>query len=159
MKQPTFIILFVIFLVSACQQNTAELETAQKALAETQVALQQAKQQIAELQSAANEEEGGLVHFVFFKVKKDLSATEREDLMKILETLGTIEQVQDLEIGEFEDLGDERALSDYNMIMTMRFDNQADYEIYQKDERHLKGRKDSGKYMAGPPATYDFMSE
>ena len=120
------------------------------------------KQELATAQEKINnleaqiEPEGELVHLVLFKVKSDADQTVLVSEVKKLET---IEEVMDLEIGPFEDLGDERALSDYSMLMQMSFANKATYETYQKHPIHLALKEKLGQFMAGPPATYDYMKK
>lgn len=120
------------------------------------------KQELATAQEKINnleaqiEPEGELVHLVLFKVKSDADQTVLVSEVKKLET---IEEVMDLEIGPFEDLGDERALSDYSMLMQMSFANKATYETYQKHPIHLALKEKLGQFMAGPPATYDYVKK
>jgi len=120
------------------------------------------KQELATAQEKINnleaqiEPEGELVHLVLFKVKSDADQTVLVSEVKKLET---IEEVMDLEIGPFEDLGDERALSDYSMLMQMSFANKATYETYQKHPIHLALKEKLGQFMAGPPITYDYMKK
>jgi len=145
-------ILLTISLLSlvACT-NTA----VQEELKTLQQELTTAKEKISSLE-AQIEPEGELVHLVFFKVKPNI---DQASLVAEVKKLAGIKEVMDLEIGPFEDLGDERALSDYTMLMQMSFANKAAYEAYQKNPTHLALRENTMQFMAGPPATYDFMKK
>ena len=83
----------------------SKLESAEKALAEA------SKPQAA---STSDDDAYPLVHVVYFKVKPD---ADQSKLIEEINKLEEIEVLQDLEVGSFEDLGDERALSDYQVVM------------------------------------------
>ncbi len=148
MKKPIFI--FYLILLTACSNNTLQEE-----VATLKNNLQDAQEKISSLESQI-EEEGALVHLVLFKVKPD---ADQAALVAEVKKLEAISEVMDLEIGPFEDLGDARALSDYTMLMQMSFANKAAYERYQIHPTHLALKENLGLYMAGPPATYDFMKQ
>jgi len=114
-----------------------------------------ANEKISQLETQI-EPEGELVHLVLFKMKPDADQTA---LVAEVKKLAGIKEVMDLEIGPFEDLGDERALADYSMLLQMSFANKAAYESYQKHPIHLTLIENIGPFMAGPPATYDFMKK
>ena len=109
-----------------------------------------------EILKAQVEPEGDLVHLVMFKLRPD---TDIVALIEEIKKLEGIEQLKDLEVGRFEDLGDKRALSDYDMTMTMSFDSRVDYEAYQKHPIHLALKKYVTPMVAGPPSTYDFLKK
>ncbi|MGB1241059.1 MAG: Dabb family protein [Chitinophagales bacterium] len=161
MKQ--LILTFVIFtsFFISCQQ--APNPSIQVDLDKLRAELQQKDAQLTALQQKLKEveptEENLLVHLVFFKVKDDISAKDKTKLMQTLEGLAVIEEVKNLEVGNFEDLGDKRALSDYDVVMQMEFSSAADYKEYQEDERHLKAKGVLKSFLAGPPASYDFVVE
>ncbi len=147
------------FILNSCgnaDQLTVQLAETEARLAESEQAREAAESRIADLEKQL---EAPLVHLVLFDLKDELSDDEREAFRKTLEDLAVIEQIKSLRIGPFEDLGDKRALAKYEMIMEMSFDNEADYKTYQNDPRHIAGRKKTGQYVAGPPATYDFLLE
>ncbi len=102
------------------------------------------------------ETEGKLVHLVFFKIKPD---TDQVAIITEVKKLKNIKEVLDLEIGPFEDLGDARALSEYTILLQMSFADKAAYEVYQKHPIHLALQRNIGPFMAGPPATYDFIKK
>ena len=145
------LLFFSLITLLACT-DTNKL---QDALVTTQQQLATAKEKIAQLETQI-EPEGELVHLVFFKVKPDI---DQAALVAEVKKLSNIKEVMDLEIGPFEDLGDERALGDYSMLMQMSFANKAAYEVYQKHPTHLALRENTMQFMAGPPATYDFMKK
>lgn len=114
-----------------------------------------ANEKISQLETQL-EPEGELVHLVFFKVKPNAGQAALVTEVKKLEG---IEEVMDFEIGPFENLGDDRALAEYSMLMQMSFANKAAYENYQKHPIHLSLKENLGSFLVGPPATYDFMKK
>ena len=148
------VLSFLVFCsLFACSNSALEaaLKTTKDALASAKTDLQKANQEIATLKQA---DTGKLVHVVFFKVKPNA------DVSAVIAAIKKVQQipiVQDLEVGTFEDLGDDRALSDYNLVMEMTFDNKAAYEKYQQHPIHLGLKESIGPFLAGPPATYDFI--
>ena len=152
MRVLSFLVLFGLVSCSNSALET-ELKTAKDALASAKTALQKANQEIAILKQA---DTGKLVHVVFFKIKPDVDvAVVIEEIKKLQQ----IPEVQDLEVGTFEDLGDARALSDYNLVMEMTFDNKVAYDTYQQHPVHLTLKENLGAFSAGPPATYDFIEQ
>jgi len=97
-----------------------------------------------------------LVHIVLFPVKENVSSEEKDEMIKQIVKLENIPQVKGLSVGNFTDLEDKRALDQYAITMTMGFSSKADYIIYQDHPIHLQLKKDIGKYLSGPPVTYDF---
>lgn len=141
--------LSILFFLS-CSNNKLETD-----LANLQQELATANEKINQLQSQI-EPEGELVHLVFFKIKPDADQTA---LVAEIKKLENIQEVMDLEVGPYENLGDTRALSDFTMLMQMSFANKAAYENYQKHPIHLALKENTGQFMAGPPATYDFIKK
>lgn len=141
-----------------------EFQAQQKATAEARAARQRAEHAEAHLQAAeksASEAslETKLVHIVWFKLPDEQSDAKVKELIDQLNTLNGIEQVHALEIGRFHDLGDPRAMSEYGVVMSMRFESEADYQTYQQHPIHLQLKTNVKKFLAGPPATYDYWSE
>ncbi len=145
-----YLIIICLFLCTSCANNALQEE-----VATLKNNLQVAQEKITNLESQI-EPEGELVHLVFFKVKPD---ADQAALVAEVKKLESIKEVMDLEIGPFEDLGDIRALSDYTMLMQMSFADKAAYERYQKHPIHLALKDNTGAFMAGPPATYDFVKK
>ena len=143
-------LLFSLLLFFACADTQVQTE-----LSIVKQQLATANEKINQLQ-AQIEPEGELVHLVLFKVKPD---ADQAALVAEVKKLEGIQEVMDLEIGPFEDLGDARALSDYTMLMQMSFADKAAYENYQKHPIHLALKENTGQFMAGPPATYDFVKK
>ncbi|MFK7905054.1 MAG: Dabb family protein [Chitinophagales bacterium] len=160
MKQFIFPLFIFASLFTSCQQSP----NVQAHLDELEEEVQRKGVQMAALQKKIDElnfieEKGSLVHMVFFKVKDDISTEDKAKLMWVLEGLDDIEEVKNFEVGNFEDLGDERALSDYDVVIQMEFLNAAEYKKYQEDERHIKAKGELKPFLAGPPASYDFVVE
>lgn len=143
-----YLMIIALFVFASCS-NTAMQEELIKLKAE----LNNANETIEELKEQI-EPEGKLVHVVFLKVKPD---ADLDALVAEIKKLGDIEEVKDLEVGPFEDLGDDRALSEYNMMFEMSFDNADAYQAYQVHPTHLALRENTQSMMAGPPATYDYV--
>lgn len=99
---------------------------------------------------------GQLVHVVYFTLKPDADVSA---MVARLYELKNIPQVLHIQVGRFANLGDPRALSNYNLTMHLVFADKAAYDVYQLDTRHLTLKADTGTYLAGPPATYDFLVE
>ena len=143
------LIFSLVFLISC---TNSEIK---KELQTTQIELQSARQKIIELESQI-EPEGDLVHLVFFKLKPD---SDRINFVSEIKKMAEIPGVMDLEIGPFADMGDQRALSEFDMLLQMSFSGAKAYRNYQKHPTHLAIQKNLGSYLAGPPTTYDFKKE
>lgn len=149
-KLPFFLMMAVLWLCS-CSPNTdiqEQLETAQ-------AALDSVKQELAALQAEEKEEEI-IIHTVYFKTKPNLSETDLNTFLAEIQKLQQIEVVTDLEIGTFLDVGDERALSDYGIVMQVGFAKKEDMDVYQQHPIHLGLKEKLGPWLAGPPAVHDF---
>lgn len=94
-------------------------------------------------------------HMVLFNIKPDLSKQDREMLFAELRRLGSIPQVHDFTLNTFTELGDARALSDYELSIDMRFESRAAYDLYQNSEKHLAVKAAVKQFLEGPPAAYD----
>lgn len=122
---------------------------------DTQNALKAAEVAIAKMQNQETEANNAkLVHMVFFKLKPDADATQ---MLREIGKLEEINSIVDLEYGLFEDLGDARALSDYDILMQMSFADSVAYNTYQNHPLHLTLKKNTLNLLAGPPATYDYI--
>lgn len=146
MKVITFNLCFCgLLFLTACQStDTSQIDKLTNELI-------QAKTEIASLKSADD-----LVHIVYFKLKEDAS---KKGLIAEIKKLKNIEVLDNLEVGVFEDLGDSRAMSDYDVMMQMEFENEEDYKTYQAHPIHLALKKAVGAYLAGPPVTYDYWEK
>jgi len=100
-----------------------------------------------------------LVHLVWFTLKDGGNEQECRALVAELKKLVEIPGVQDFEVGQFQPLGDERAMSQLDMVMQMGFDSEIAYRTYQDHPIHLQLKEDIGKYLGGPPITYDYWSK
>ena len=143
-------LIIALLILTSCSNASLEQE-----LKETQDQLAAVQATLAEAQ-AANAPEARLVHIVFFNLKPE---ADQQELLAEIKKLADIPVVEDLEVGPFENLGDDRALSDYEMIMQMSFADTAAYQAYQKHPIHLALKEKATSFMGGPPATYDFMKK
>ena len=149
MHRYIFLLSSFCLLFLACTDQGSE-----ETIAELQASLDEAQSQISAVEDP---QAGSLVHLVFLTTREDLTDEERTTLLSELGRLGEIEEVKGYDIGEFEDLEDARALSQYNLILSMYFESEDDYRVYQNNDDHLDVRSKLGAYLAGPPATYDYI--
>ncbi|MEO1435934.1 MAG: Dabb family protein [Bacteroidota bacterium] len=102
------------------------------------------------------DQKGELVHVVWFSIKEGISTSDMKPFVDAVKNLGNIKQVKNLRYGKFEDLGDTRALSDYEFVMEMTFQNREYYAQYQAHPIHLELKQVAGNYVDAAPATYDY---
>lgn len=157
MKPSNLISLFVILIsISACQQTSCT---------EQEAALQEMKKVVADLQAekkvlveeASDKHTGDLIHLVYFSLKPDLTENEIEMFKQELLKLKAISFLKDLEIGSFKNLGDSRAMDQFDLLMQMRFTSDENYQKYQAHPKHLELKKVAANYLAAPPVTYDYL--
>jgi len=151
MKNFITILLLFSFLAS-CQNQNLQLE---KELSETKARLVAAKAALEKLNSTGT----SLVHEVYFNVKDDLTATQKESFYQSIIKLKDIPSVQNLVVGDFKNLDDPRALADYEIKMSMEFQSEKEYDEYQAHSIHLSLKKMASDILAAPPATYDFIKK
>lgn len=138
-------------LGTSCSNEGAiqnELNETKQQLAAAQVTIEQLK--------AAIEPEGDLIHLVFFNLKPEV---DPEVLVKEIKKLEAIEEVMDLEVGAFAELGDARAMSEYQLLMQMSFADSAAYQSYQKHPIHMALKEIAMPWLNGPPVTYDLYKK
>ncbi len=145
-----FFLLLITF--AGCQQNNLQeqLAACQQELSEKNEALEAAA-------NSSETENPTLVHTVYLNVKDDISDADRTRLMEGIITLASISGVYHFKSGSFKDLGDKRALSDYEVVLQMEFLNEEAYHNYQQDSVHIGFKKSVADLLAGPPATHDFI--
>lgn len=112
-----------------------------------------------QLVSNATPQSGDLVHLVYLNTQDDLPATEKAKLIEELNQLQGIPAVKTFSLGDFKSLNDPRALSDYELLMSISFSNEADYQSYQDHPTHIALKEKLDKYLGGPPATYDYIQQ
>ena len=99
-----------------------------------------------------------LVHIVWFKLKDDIQQNGVEELIKKIDKLKEIPEVHALEVGRFHDLEDPRAMSEFGLVMSMRFETDQDYRAYQAHPIHVELKTLVKDYLSGPPVTYDYLA-
>jgi hypothetical protein len=97
-----------------------------------------------------------LKHIVLFNLKDSLPEVSHDLFLQSMDQLSSIPEVIEFEWGKFADLKDPRALSEYEYIMRMGFENREAYKRYQNDSLHLRIKKKLRPFLAAPPATYDY---
>ena len=153
MRRIAYILLPLFFY--ACSSNT----TLQEELKSAQSTVSQQEEIIDSLKALlATESQQKLVHVVYFKLKDDLSESDRKVLIAEINKIEAIPVLSNLEVGKFQDLGDQRSMSDYSIVMQMDFENEEDYKIYQEHSIHLALKAAIGPYLGGPPTTYDYWT-
>ena len=153
MKFKLFLFLVSISLFISCQ-NAAQQE-AIEAQKTAELALNAANEGIKQLKAqAATAPTDLLIHVVYFKAKED----KVDALIEAIHSLKSIPVLKGLQVGTFKDLGDDRALSEYNVVMQMGFEDEAAYKVYQEHPIHLELRENAKAMLTGPPATYDFVT-
>ena len=155
MKNTRIISLFTISLfLTSCQQAPDLTEKVDELEAELIIA----KQELADLkaENAANPS-GSLVHLVYLNLKEYLTEEEKIEIIAAIDNLARIEEVNELEIGDFADLGDGRAMSDLEMVFSMSFTSKLAYEAYQTHPIHLHLKSVVKPYLTAVPVTYDYI--
>lgn len=104
------LLLTMVLVLLACTDSALE-----KKLVTTQQELEDAQSTIAQLQSQVDSE-GDWVHMVFFKLQPN---TNQEELIKEIKKLKNIPLVKNLRLGSFENTGDQRALSEYDLVLEL----------------------------------------
>jgi hypothetical protein len=107
-------------------------------------------------QQSSGQKYAFLKHIVLFNMKDSLPEVSHDFFLQNMDLLSTIPEVIEFEWGKFAELGDPRALSEYEYIMRMGFENREAYKRYQKDSLHLEIKKKLMPFLAAPPATYDY---
>jgi hypothetical protein len=153
MMQKIFYFSFIIVLLFSCTDNSTILE---KELANAKYELEKVNLELKTLSEKASK--GKLVHQVYFNLKADLSEIDKEIFTDGLEKLGGIEVVESMVVEERKNVGDEqRALTQFDVLMELRFENKAALEVYAKDDFHQEIKKEIGRFLAKPPMTFDYV--
>jgi len=92
-------------------------------------------------------------HLVFLDVKPEVNL---DSLIEELNHLSNLKSVSSFNVGKYKELNDPKAMSDYELILDITFDNKAAYLSYQSDSLHQTMIIKSKKCMAGPPVSFDY---
>ena len=141
MKKVILPIMGLLFTLSACQMKSDSVNEQEPLATETQLPVK------------------GLVHAVYFDVLDSLSTEELVAFATQLKRLEQIKGVQDFKVGAFQELGDPRALNTYEWAILMTFSDSTAYRQYQQHPTHLEVKKAVGPFLAGKPASYDFVTQ
>lgn len=142
-----YLIIACLFCFFSCDDGAQHLVENQ------QLKLQLAEKQ-KEIELLKQDEARKLIHIVYFDLKPEAN---KEVFIEALEKLGEIPVVDDLEIGQFKDLADKRALSEFEIMMQMEFDSEKEYTFYQEHPVHLELKSLAAKVVSAPPVTYDYV--
>ena len=145
------LILFIV-LIASCQQPADQNLQIEQLEAE----LERQSTLLDSLEAIQNRSAVELVHIVYLTLKSSEDEDLRTEVVSEIQKLGNIDVVRDLSIGAFEDLGDPRALSEFELVFQMGFSSAGDYKIYQEHPIHLALKAKLGEYLDGPPVTYDY---
>lgn len=154
MKNTFKLLIFAILIFPAC--NQADL---QQQLDACQLELNEKNELLEEAQKTHDQDDPRLVHTVYLNVKDDITDQEKQELISGIKVLADIPGVYHFKTGTFRDLGDQRALSEYEVVLQMEFMGEKDYRKYQQDSVHLNFKKSVGHLLAAPPATHDFIEQ
>lgn len=94
-----------------------------------------------------------LVHEVFLDLKPGIVL---DSIILDIKELEKIPGVHQLNIGEFKDLNDSRALKT-DIIFSMKFMDTESYKRYQSHPIHLKLKEKLGPSLAKAPQTVDYI--
>ena len=160
----TYTYILSFFFIISCAPNTESFSKLQKELEATQAELEITKEtlhatltEIENYRSDGENLKNSLVHIVYFQLKKGSTAQDTFDLINELKSLESIEEVKNIRVGGFLDLGDKRAMSQYPFVLQMDFNSEEDYKTYQQHELHLKVKAGLKKYLGAPPVSYDYV--
>ena len=102
-------------------------------------------------------EKAALAHIVFLNIKDELVGDELEYLENELQRMQQIKEVQQFELGLFKNLEDKRAMSEYEVVMKMYFEDSLAYRSYQDHPIHNEIKSTLSEYLETPPVTYDYL--
>lgn len=97
-----------------------------------------------------------LVHMVTFQLKEDLDPASVQTFVDGIRSLCEIPYLSDCFTALPADTGDPRLVSDYDLLLQMRFDSEDLLRKYAQDEFHLSVRKRIKSYLKAPPVVYDY---
>ncbi len=153
MKNIFILTSFVFLIACSSSELQMELEKTRDELELVEAALAKSQEKLMKMEE---DQAAPFTHLVFFDLKPE---ADQKILINAIHKLKAIPEVHQLEVGTFEDTGDQRALSSYALLMKMSFRDSADYAIYQAHPLHLELKASARNLMAGPPATYDYMEQ
>ncbi len=96
-----------------------------------------------------------LLHTVILTLKEEVTAAEKEEVLVLLKSLEEISETNGLIVSELANTSDSRAKKDFDLILSMSFDNHTDLEKYSTNEFHLQVREELKPFLAAPPIVYD----
>lgn len=140
--------LLIAFGAMACNNHGPHVEI-EKAKAE----LAQAQLKIKKL---TEEESGRITHIVFFNLKAD---ADENSFISEIKKLNEINEVKDLEVGPYKDLGDSRAMNEFDVVMEMSFKDEAAYRNYQAHPIHKNLKNFAKGSLESAPVTYDYTKK
>jgi len=138
------LILLLICCLGSCKESTSSEKEAIQEIEKLKLAL--AKSQL--------DQKGKIAHEVFLDLKPD---QDIPNIIKSIQALSKIKEVQALKVGTFKNLDDDRALSEFEIKFQMYFESEEDYKTYQTDSIHLQLKDALKLNLIGPPVTYDFI--
>ena len=150
---PFLLLTLCLFSILSCKDPDTQLRKDLDASIFKQDMLQR------ELDSKQVPKSGDLIHMVFMNLKEDLTETQINKFIEEVNQLQGAPGVRSFTLGDFKNLKDDRAFSDYEMVATMAFDNEESYRVYQTDPHHLALKEKFKPYLDGAPGTYDFVKK
>lgn len=104
-------------------------------------------------------EKGQIVHTVIFNLNDDITDVDRNYFIDQLKSLSKVRETKDLFVASYTLTNDERAKSNYDIILQMKFSSTADLYAYSNHEFHLDIRSKIAHLVAEKPLVYDYMVE
>jgi hypothetical protein len=112
-----------------------------------------------QLASAQTAKAGDLVHIVFMDLRDDISESDYAKFVEEVNQLQGIPSVRSFSVGDRKDLKDPRQIGEYEIVMSMAFDDEAAYQSYQVHPKHVALKKVLDSFLASAPAVYDYIKK
>ncbi len=100
--------------------------------------------------------EGELVHTVILSLKDEVTQNRKEKIIEILKSLSDIKVTKGLTVSEKAETEDNRAKTNYNLVLQMSFNDLKDLHLYSVHSSHLDVRSQLKPDLASVPVIYDY---
>lgn len=104
-------------------------------------------------------QKGQLVHTVILDLKDDILEEDRIFFVEQLKSLGSIKETHGLFVASYVLTNDDRAKTDYDVILQMTFNSEEDLFTYANNQHHLDIRATIKDFLAKKPIVYDYLVE
>ncbi len=138
MKTQLIFSTLIFLLLLACQPTT----DCEDQLLASKSLLQKAKKALAE-------QEGDLIHTLYFSFRDTVSEKGKKSFEITLAALGEVDEVSGFSLGKVSTVEDPRHPFEFDVVVKMVFKSEEDLAAYQQDSTHLAVKKQLGKYLKG----------